>query len=1525
MIPTEMPTPPLSALAALLRPLATAVYRLHSERQAGRLPINHAPDLMADVLDETLGRLRGGNIDDGWWRRILDHFGQRYVSPDFLQKPALQEWLADQQVAADFKALATSRIVLGSEGSAELAARLVEYYSNFTGEAHHFATVPIEVVTAVLVAGYIASIPSGQRALAGLVQTGLQHVDARFDLFEEGLRHSTVDPIAQEAHTQRASSELSSILRMRTFDTAKSKAHVRTLLTRTREGDLIAAQSEIKTKIVYWAARLCATDPSTVPVARQLRNELVDSAPETDLTIVDALMAVTTGSSDEALRLVRDHHNPDARTVVFRVLVTTKSDQAALAWADHENSFGNSRFFSGPGWVNWAICLAKLGMWGRAAERLQKLEALWTECPMLAFIEGRINAALLLPEEFRRTTLHGVPLFPGISTDQGLLASAFHARATHCFEFVKEAIAGVDLDVVRGVRDWMLWLRVVDPTKINSESARSEITDRMKDGRDATALLLFATSFEIPYDAQPLREYLDRRKGVGGLDDDEILAELLLLQGSIGPRDLVAHIATNRKHLIKVVHPAFLVDMEVEALARDGQLHRARTLVTEQATELGEEHVARLNVFLDTVEGSDPRSGLEQLYRRTRSIVDLRNLVSHLKSLGDVDALRPLFVELFRHDRTADNALDVVRSLSGPEDYDYAAIIRYLENNSDLLSRRDDLRAAYGLALFHGGRIEEAKRINDDLIRRRADLYDSLLDINIAIAFGDWDHIPVVIDREWSKRDSHNGATLMHLASLASGGASAPDRALALARLATEKAPGDPRILSAAFWLHCRLGREQEADPEWLSRAADLSSADDGPLWRVDVKEAVERWIPRRQDLVREVERKWLGGEIPLAVAAATFNVSLARMIWHIPNNNLVSLDGRKRVSLPVVSGERSPVEMQRSWTIGLDVTSVMILEYLGLLEQTIDAFDDIRLSPDVMELLFLERDEVLFHQPSLVTAAKEVAALQHAEKIALAEENVHPPKKLIEEVGLETAALLHLADQENGVVVCVPPLRKAGSLTESANIGSLDRLVLSTADVCALVYEAGRMDSDDYRRAMQVLAGAAQGIPNRRTRSINSAPVYVTDGALSYLQDANILPTVVGGISNVLIHAASVKRAHDLIEESDHSNQIRRWIDGIRVRLADAIRDSTLSLLPRPPKRNEAPQSGGLGWRSATSLLMSTDSCDVLCVDDRCVNRNAHITATSGKPVPIVCAIDILRHMLSLGTITNSEHWTARHRLRRGGFSFIPLDQEELLYWLSSARVVDGTVVETAELRVLRQSTANTTLSGYLTKAEITTLGTNDANVCKATIEQIWQDTSVPVDRAAALSDWLWRDLVVAGVYNPSQTTDASPEEPVRGAFIVRLAVLLLPIAIQSEQRLSQFTGWLEQSVLSSLQPANPVVVEHAIDMVCDSILSLSEGQELYGHWFLAQLPSSTRRETILRHSELAARSGFTLVARFHVNNDIDHCRWRLGKSRKAGFRKRIRRSNRKYVEEPCICQLRFGNPRDCSAERRWHRDGED
>ena len=108
----------LSALTVLLKPFvkavgkaaSTHVRQLHTERQAGQATLQLPANLMDSILNKTLDRLRGGNTDDTWWLSLLQRVGQQYVAPDFLKQPALQEWLAEEYVADDLKALATAQI-----------------------------------------------------------------------------------------------------------------------------------------------------------------------------------------------------------------------------------------------------------------------------------------------------------------------------------------------------------------------------------------------------------------------------------------------------------------------------------------------------------------------------------------------------------------------------------------------------------------------------------------------------------------------------------------------------------------------------------------------------------------------------------------------------------------------------------------------------------------------------------------------------------------------------------------------------------------------------------------------------------------------------------------------------------------------------------------------------------------------------------------------------------------------------------------------------------------------------------------------------------------------------------------------------------------------------------------------------------------------------------------------------------------------------------------------------------------------
>ena len=1104
---------PLSAVARLLRPIlgavATRVRSLHAERQAGVKPFGQPTDLAEKILSNTLNRLRGGNIDDAWWRNLLNSIGQQFITPEFLKKRALQEWLGEVETADDLKVLAKGRIRGGDHNYSGVRERLAQSYSRRTGEAPSSADEAIDVVVAVLVAGYIASVPSPQRPVVGLVQNLSGHIDKRFDHLEESLRQATTDPTTQRTHTEKTDQELQQILILRTLDPLRARQNIQELQGRVGdEGDLFAVSDSAKKGVLYWTARLYAGDAETLADARQLRNELRQTDPDMDLSIVEALLAEADGDENGALLLLRDHDDPDSRTVLFGVLVRSRGERAALAWYADETTPDDGQFFTDVGWRNWAVCMAKVGKWKEAAQRLHGFESYWQTMPALALVEGVINAAMLLPTDHRERALYVVPIYQDVTPNLVTEAENYHSRAATCFEFAEQSLKDIaDHNLARFIADWRLWIRLMAPNTANGNIVRDEICKRMESGAEAVNLMQFAWAFDIPADLKPLRGHLEHRKQLGGLNDNELLAECLLSEKSMKPRDFVSYLEQHSTRLVEIMPVDSVTAMHIEALVRDGQTERARTIAEGRAADLGEAQSNRLNVLIDAHEGNDPRKQLELLYRQTNDLIDLKNLVSYLKRVEDRTALRPLIRDLFGRERTVENAQDLVKCFAGSSFFDYKAIIDFLEENPDILGRSDDLKAVKAWALFQAGRLKDSKEINDIQLSRRVNQDDIHLDVNIALSAGDWGRVPAIVDREWSRRGSHDAETLMTLAYLAGQHGQTSDRAITLSKLAAEKAPDDPQILATAYWLHVQLGRDDEADPNWLARASELSSTDNGPLWRVSLQDVVAEWIPKRRDHLREVERKWLNGEIPTTLAASVFNKSLTRLLLHIPDQNASELDGRRRVILPIIVGGRKPIELQDKWTIGLDVTSVMVLTYLGLLEKSADAFHHIKLAPDLMECLFLERNEVRFHQPSRIKAAKRVLELRSREQIRAAKNLATPPAAITDEVGLELAVLLQLARHDKGKVICVFPIHRVGSLMEQqADTSEYDDLILSTMDICTLCHDEGKIDAAAYQRASLFLNKQGQSAKAHLPPSILNGPVYIDRLALSYLQNASIL-----------------------------------------------------------------------------------------------------------------------------------------------------------------------------------------------------------------------------------------------------------------------------------------------------------------------------------------------------------------------------------------------------------------------------------
>ena len=388
-------------------------------------------------------------------------------------------------------------------------------------------------------------------------------------------------------------------------------------------------------------------------------------------------------------------------------------------------------------------------------------------------------------------------------------------------------------------------------------------------------------------------------------------------------------------------------------------------------------------------------------------------------------------------------------------------ILAFLNANNVLVDRDSGLRSAKAWALFLMGNWRDAKAINDVLLLERKDSADLMLDMNLALQSGDWEHFGVIVDREWDRRSDHSPEILMRLAKLAAeSDKKSPRRALELARISASKAPDDPQILLNAYGLAVQLGQDESADPGWVAHAAEIST-DAGPVKKVDLRTIVEKMVPANRERERRTNDSLSRGEIPLCIAADVLNVPLARVLLDIPRRNADQPDGRRRVIVPILFGGRQPVELKMEWTVGFDITSLMVLEHLGLLGMALGAFQHVVIAPDTMMVLLNEQRSVRFHQPSRVRKAEEILGLIDGGRLRDTSPLPEPPPWLSEEVGRDLAQLLEAARVSGGRVVHPYPIHKLSSFMEQeADLRDYTELILPTKEFARLL-----LGKESYRR----------------------------------------------------------------------------------------------------------------------------------------------------------------------------------------------------------------------------------------------------------------------------------------------------------------------------------------------------------------------------------------------------------------------------------------------------------------------------
>ena len=1440
------------ALMPLVQSVLSTVQRLHGERVAAETPLEVRTDLLEGVLRETFGRFSGGNVDDSWWQRVLSEMASEYVASDFFRKPAVRNWLNVEGVQEAFVAIARANI-MGQTAADEEEIRtfLAESYSHQTGEEQRFAKVPIDAVVASLTGGYIASIPREQRSLAGMIQA----LEGKLVGLTERLgRRLTREPLVREALGKAAEDELSTILAQRSFDFPTAIDRVHALWRRVEDGDLADATVQARDSVRYWATRLHAVNEKTIPEAHQIRQTLSDPEAGGNPRILDALLQATEGDADGAIQLLRDESDADSRSVLLGILAHTKDEANVLAWCEEVDPTATPDFYTELGWRGWALCLARSGRWEEAAAGLRALASVTKWAPVLAMIEGVANAALLLPDERRLLTLEGPPTYSGIAPGIDEKAKEHHTRALECFAHVEKSTHDVGERVRQELANWKLWLGLMDSDSDKVSEAEDTVRALLEDGGRGIRVVALAWAFGIRFDDRALRNFLASRQRIGGLGDEDIFAECLLNQSTMSSREFATYIEERTERLDRVIQKSLTTVMLFSALLDDGQVERARTLMENHRGDLDKGSLARMETALEAARGGDPRNRLETMYAESGELIDLVNLIRYLKTVEDRTALKPLVQELFELEPTLEHALEVVGLLSQPPT-DHRSVVKFLEAHPAILEASDDMQSALAWGLFHAGRVHEADDINVSLLHRRKERNDLSLDVNIAVATGDWERLATIVDREWPRRAEHDPEMLIMLARLASQGGQSTERAVELARLAAMKAPEDPHTLIAAYGIHVELGRDEEADPAWLPTALEHSS-EAGPIWQADLEKVVNDWLPKLHKQNEEIERKLLEGALPMVLATGVLNTPLSRLLLDEP---MVGIrDGRKRRVVPIVSGRRKPVDLRGEWTIGLDVTSVMVLARLGLLEKAIENMGHIKVASDVMGCLFSERAAVRFHQPVRVDSAKQMRRLIDGGRITLVERTVPPAQDLTEEVGRDLAMLLEASKDTGGVAICAMPIYKAKSLMEErADTSAYDDLILSPADLCAVAYRAGRVDAEKFKSAKAFMISQSQEQRESVPLTILDGPIYVDGLALSYLQSARVLEPMANSGLDLRIHPNVSEETNAFIEVGETGDDLAETVEKIRDMLRRAMESDRMSLLPRSSQRLEEGLGRVPSMNSIATLINGSSECDALCIDDRYVNNHLINESSEGWSVPVVCVLDVLRGLLSARAISEEQYWTARHNLREAGFAFVPVEADELFRHLKHAEFEAGNLLESAELRAIRQTVNRFDSLELLGEEEARTMSQGIALACVEVVRKLWSDVSIDVDVAAELANWIWQYLPVTTFLVRKDPPTGGASTPLEEFMSSRVGLLLLGPMMDSDERRTAYRQWLEWTVIAPLRPANPELIERAAVDVQTKIDGLDAYRELLGGLFLECLPEAFQERVVEENPSFASDCG--------------------------------------------------------------------
>jgi hypothetical protein len=1313
----------LQAATTAAKAIASPFKLERARREAERGPLLE-PNLLRPLLEEAIGVLAQDavTLKSAGTDRLKAIFSER--PPEF-QAEAPLAWVRTQKAQERLMELAAALV---GGGPADILEEDVAFYQSFDPEqTDPSAEVIIDLALQFMLASAYRHLDPTARVLLSRLEPRVAEMGGKLDQMAQATAIAT-SAVAIGAQNAAIATEVHRIRHSLSMSEALRAQQSLSLAERILSGDLAGATAARRAFGLSWAVRLNSGHAPDDEVDR-----LLDAALKIARTdYVRAAEAMRAGREDWAkgLELLKPFDTAVLRGTAVRLRYRSGSAADTLAWL--EAAAWKDEDLDAAGKLLVALARLQDERWLEASSGARALVASdLDDEPQLVQLAAVSLAVMSLPADMRPLLLAGLPIAAAslrLADDPASVADRREAAGM----FERAAASAADregYEVARSFAAMALWLRLRDVD--TAAAARARLAKGLADPDQALSLVPLALDFGIPVDRAAVERAISSRLAIepgGSLETAR--ARLALALSEPTPKERAAALARYKEDLGRHLDLAALIFLQGVELIEGKDVDQARLLVEEAAKQgLASEPLERLRAALASEDAAEPppQPDLEP------STATTPMLAAEVERLGRLE-VSDRYVELARtlvgRTRSIADAERLVYRLLDEERYDDVAEILGGEA-ADLVGQSAPLLSARAWSAYFSGDLPAAEADLKVASAMRDHPADRGLRVNLLIASGRWPDLAGFVEEEWAKAADRNAAELLGLARLAV--AIGSGRRDALTDLAAAAAPDDPQILMECYLLATQAGRDEEPQVAmWLREAVRLSG-EDGPVQPMSLTELIEE-APERRKKLKGIADQLQRGDLPLFLASRATRRPLVETHLATLFENRSQTDGRRKTLLPVISGGRLVQPPGQASKVTLDGGALFDLGFLGLLDLSLEAFDEVLLPHNLLAWLFEEKQRLPFHQPSRTASAHRLRRWIAEKNVSVAD-SAGATAERVDALGATLAGLLAAAENASAdgtsraFVIHGFPLSKPGSLSgEPVELGDISRMFAGS--LAAAEAASSLLQRRQAERARAHLSLVEQPWPEEAVLAADDI-IFLDGLALDHLRAAGALEAVVGAFADVRVSSDAVAEADALIAQEAMAAEVVAQVEQIRATVAAAIASGKARLAPALSTTHEAQN------HPSSAALMLAGRVDAIISDDRFINVNPRMSGPEGE-APIWTSLDVLQTLRQRKLIHEERHFEALAALRSGGVCFVPAEAAELESLLASARTSpQGALVETAELKAVRENVRLVQAKGVLRLPQEANWFQGLTDTLLGLIRQQWTGT-VSEEDARARSNWL-------------------------------------------------------------------------------------------------------------------------------------------------------------------------------------------